>query len=162
MAAVTTLDERLLLMDDPVAMAAVDEDGEEQQLQQDDDREHNLVYGAVLPASKKRRTTYNLFVIYTKETEVLQKKYELMLKSIFKYTTISLNLFIITDAKSTFNAEEVARKQMRRYRKHALISLLDVDDCVDKIKDIVQVMMPYFSSHPGTGGAQFKSSLVPY
>lgn len=95
------------------------------------------------------RTTFNLFVIYTKETEVLQKKFELLLKSLFKYTSISLHLHIITDAKSTYQAEKIARTQMERYHRHATISLLDVEDCVDKIRDIVQAMMPHFSSHPG-------------
>lgn len=95
------------------------------------------------------RTAYNLFVIYTKETEVLQKKYELLLKSLFKYTsTIPLHLHIITDDKSTKNAESIARKQMHRYHRQALISMLDVEQCVEKITDIVQVMMPYFT-HPG-------------
>lgn len=91
----------------------------------------------------------NLFVIYTKETSVLQTKYELLLKSLFKYTTIPLHLHVLTDAKSTYNAEDIARTQMQHYRRPALITLLDVEECVDKINDIVQVMMPYFSSHPG-------------
>lgn len=101
---------------------------------------------------KRPRTTYNLFVIYTKETEVLQKKYELMLKSLFKYTaSIAIHLTVITDAKSVHNAEAIARAQMAHYDRRADISLLDVEDCVDKISDIVQAMMPYFSSHPGKG-----------
>lgn len=123
-------DERLLLMDGPVAMAAVDEE---------DVGDFN--FGGT-------RATYNLFVIYTKETDVLQKKFELLLKSLFKYTKISLHLHIITD-ESTANAGDIVRKQMHRYNRHAVISTIDVQDCVDKIKDIVQVMMPYFSSHPG-------------
>lgn len=105
-------------------------------------------------AERKRRNhtsmfNNNLFVIYTKETSVLQTKYELLLKSLFKYTTIPLHLHVLTDAKSTYNAEDIARTQMQHYRRPALITLLDVEECVDKINDIVQVMMPYFSSHPG-------------
>lgn len=117
-------------MDGPVAMAAVDEEDEE-----------DFTFGGT-------RATYNLFVIYTKETDVLQKKFELLLKSLFKYTKISLHLHIITD-ESTVNAGDIVRKQMHRYNRRAVISTIDVQDCVDKVKDIVQVMMPYFSSHPG-------------
>lgn len=134
--------ERLLLMDDPVAMAAV-LDAE----QAEEDEEDDFVF-----PSKKRLwstgTVYNLFVIYTKETEVLQKKYELLMKSLFKYATIPLHLHIITDAKSTSNAEGIARKQMARYHRQAWVSMLDMEQCVEKITDIVQVMMPYFT-HPG-------------
>lgn len=132
------------LMDGPVAMAALLDAEAPQPPPQDD-----FAFSSSSNSRRRNKTIYHLFVIYTKETDVLQKKYELLLKSLFKYTTVPLHLHIITDAKSTFNAEDVARIQMHRYHRHALISLLDVDDCVEKIKDIVEVMMPYFSSHPG-------------
>lgn len=132
--------DRLLVMDDPVAMAALLDDRSEEGEESEGDE---------FVAAHSKRKLYNLFVIYTKETEVLQKKYELLLKSLFKYTTIPLHLHIITDAKSTYNAAEIARTQMHRYHRRALISLLDMDDSVAKINDIVKVMTPYFSSHPG-------------
>lgn len=108
--------------------------------------------GRVVPSWGGRganSSAYNLFVIYTKATPMLQRKYELLLKSLFKYTTsIPLHLHVITDSRGS--AEEIARRQMVRYhRRHAQLTLLDVDECVDKIRDIVQVMMPHFSSHPG-------------
>lgn len=141
--------ERLLLMDDPVAMAAV-LDAEEEEVDDAEDSQQ-AADDFVFPSKKKlwsNRTVYNLFVIYTKETEVLQKKYQLLMKSLFKYATIPLHLHIITDAKSTSNAEGIARKQMARYHRHAWVSMLDMEQCVEKITDIVQVMMPYFT-HPG-------------
>lgn len=95
------------------------------------------------------RTEYNVFVIYTKETQLLQTKYELFLKSLLKYTTIDVHLHVVTDEKSELNAEKILKNQTNRYKKRIFYTLYDLEDCATKIRDIVFLMMPYFNSSPG-------------
>lgn len=136
-------------------------DSSQQQLLPDEDGEMADSPASAHHLHSANRTEFNLFVIYTKATVLLEKKYELLLKSLFKYTTIPLNLHVITDNKSASNAVKIAREQMLRYQRHAVITRLDLVDSVKKISDIAEVMMPYFSSHPGSyyGDALFYLSL---
>lgn len=93
---------------------------------------------------------HHIFVIYTKENYQLQQKFELFARSLLKYSTIKLHLHIITDTKSEGSAEEILKQQVRHYKKTLHYTLYDVHECAERITDIVQAMMPFFSSNPSS------------
>ncbi|XP_055921174.1 xyloside xylosyltransferase 1 [Eupeodes corollae] len=93
---------------------------------------------------------HHIFVIYTKENYQLQQKFELFARSLLKFSTIKLHLHIITDSKSEASAEEILKQQIRHYRKSMYYTLYDVHECAERITDIVQAMMPFFSSNPSS------------
>lgn len=96
-------------------------------------------------------TEYNIFVIYTKESQNsnLRDKFELFLKSLLKYTTIPIHLHVITDEQSETSAEELIREQIAHYRKVVFYTLYDVKDCAEKTSDIVKNMLPLFNYKTG-------------
>ena len=96
------------------------------------------------------QTEYNIFIIYTKQNYVLKTKFELFVKSLLKYASIQLHLHIISDKKSEQIAEDILKTQIIQYNRIVFYTLYDVEDCAIKISDITHVMMPYFSSHPGS------------
>ncbi|XP_055838200.1 xyloside xylosyltransferase 1 [Episyrphus balteatus] len=93
---------------------------------------------------------HHIFVIYTKENYQLQQKFELFARSLLKFATIKLHLHIITDSKSESSAEEILKQQLRHYKKSMYYTLYDVHECAERITDIVQAMMPFFSSNPSS------------
>lgn len=93
---------------------------------------------------------HHIFVIYTKENYQLQQKFELFARSLLKFSTIKLHLHIITDPKSEQSAEEILRQQVRHNKKSMYYTLYDVHECAERITDIVQAMMPFFSSNPSS------------
>ncbi|KAL1404160.1 hypothetical protein pipiens_019037 [Culex pipiens pipiens] len=97
-------------------------------------------------------TEYNIFIIYTKESQnvILKSKFELFLKSLLKYTTIPMHLHVITDEQSEGSAEELIREQIAHYRKVVFYTLYDVKDCAEKISDIVKSMLPLFNYKTGS------------
>ncbi|XP_058461925.1 xyloside xylosyltransferase 1 [Malaya genurostris] len=97
-------------------------------------------------------TEYNIFIIYTKESQnvILKSKFELFLKSLLKYTTIPMHLHVITDEQSETSAEELIREQINHYRKVVFYTLYDVKDCAEKISDIVKNMLPLFNYKTGS------------
>lgn len=96
-------------------------------------------------------TEYNIFVIYTKESQNsnLRDKFELFLKSLLKYATIPIHLHVITDEQSESSAEELIREQIAHYRKVVFYTLYDVKDCAEKTSDIVKNMLPLFNYKTG-------------
>lgn len=97
-------------------------------------------------------TEYNIFVIYTKESQNsnLRDKFELFLKSLLKYATIPIHLHVITDEQSETSAEELIREQIAHYRKVVFYTLYDVKDCAEKTSDIVKNMLPLFNYKTGS------------
>lgn len=95
-------------------------------------------------------TEYNIFIIYTKQNYLLKMKFELFIKSLLKYSSIKLHLHIISDGKSERFAEEILKRLINQYKRIVFYTLYSVDDCAAKISDISRIMMPYFSSHPGS------------
>uniref|UniRef100_A0A2M4BPI3 Putative xyloside xylosyltransferase 1 n=1 Tax=Anopheles marajoara TaxID=58244 RepID=A0A2M4BPI3_9DIPT len=97
-------------------------------------------------------TEYNIFLIYTKESQnlILHSQLELFLRSLLKYSTIELHLHIITDEQSERSAEELIRQQIERFHRTAFYTLYDVRDCAEKISDIVHSMMPLFNYRTGS------------
>lgn len=95
-------------------------------------------------------TEYNIFIIYTKQNYLLKMKFELFIKSLLKYSSVKLHLHIISDAKSEHFAEEILKRLINQYKRIVFYTLYSVDDCAAKISDISRIMMPYFSSHPGS------------
>ncbi|XP_058053458.1 xyloside xylosyltransferase 1 [Anopheles bellator] len=97
-------------------------------------------------------TEYNIFLIYTKESQnlILHSQLELFLRSLLKYSTIELHLHIITDEQSERSAEELIRQQIERFQRTAFYTLYDVRDCAEKVSDIVRNMMPLFNYRSGS------------
>lgn len=95
------------------------------------------------------KTEYNIFLIYTKENFNLRNKFELFVKSLIKHSSVKLHLHIISDERSETSAETILRNSIERYKKAVFYTLYDVQDCANKISDLVHVMLPYFSSNPG-------------
>uniref|UniRef100_A0A182P3M5 Xyloside xylosyltransferase 1 n=1 Tax=Anopheles epiroticus TaxID=199890 RepID=A0A182P3M5_9DIPT len=97
-------------------------------------------------------TEYNIFLIYTKESQnlILHSQLELFLRSLLKYSTIELHLHIITDEQSERSAEELIKQQIERFQRTAFYTLYDVRDCAEKISDIVHGMMPLFNYRSGS------------
>ncbi|XP_052870785.1 xyloside xylosyltransferase 1 [Anopheles cruzii] len=116
----------------------------------------------VTPPSKLKRvkyiakgtngTEYNIFLIYTKESQnlILHSQLELFLRSLLKYSTIELHLHIITDEQSERSAEELIKQQIERFQRTAFYTLYDVRDCAEKISDIVHSMGPLFNYRSGS------------
>lgn len=116
------------------------------------DEKNNVNYAAIKRVkytAKNNSTEHNIFVIFAKENFLLRSKFELFLKSLLKYTSVSCHLHIITDEKSELVAEEIIKQTIDRYRKPVFYTLYDVEDSIAKIGPIVKTMMPYFSSNPG-------------
>lgn len=97
-------------------------------------------------------TEYNIFLIYTKESQnmILHSQLELFLRSLLKYSTIELHLHVITDEQSERSAEELIKQQIERFHRTAFYTLYDVRDCAEKISDIVHGMMPLFNYRSGS------------
>uniref|UniRef100_A0A182NHI8 Xyloside xylosyltransferase 1 n=1 Tax=Anopheles dirus TaxID=7168 RepID=A0A182NHI8_9DIPT len=97
-------------------------------------------------------TEYNIFIIYTKESQnqILHSQLELFLRSLLKYSTVELHLHIITDEQSEHSAEELIKQQIERFHRTAFYTLYHVQDCAEKIGDIVHGMLPLFNYRSGS------------
>uniref|UniRef100_A0A182QIM4 Xyloside xylosyltransferase 1 n=1 Tax=Anopheles farauti TaxID=69004 RepID=A0A182QIM4_9DIPT len=119
-------------------------------------------HGDSLAASKLKRikyvpkgandTEYNIFIIYTKESQnlILHSQLELFLRSLLKYSTVELHLHVITDEQSERSAEELIKQQIEKFHRIAFYTLYHVQDCAEKIGDIVHGMMPLFNYRSGS------------
>lgn len=103
--------------------------------------------------SRHNTTEYNLFLIYAKENESLKHKLDLFLKSLLKYTSISIHLHVITDDSSQTSLESSINTMFHRYKtpnvRH-MYTIYDVQDARHKIKDIHENLMPLFSYSSGS------------
>ncbi|XP_053676229.1 xyloside xylosyltransferase 1 [Anopheles nili] len=97
-------------------------------------------------------TEYNIFIIYTKESQnlILHSQLELFLRSLLKYSAIELHLHVITDEQSERSAEELIKAQIERFHRTAFYTLYDVRDCAEKVSDIVHGMLPLFNYRTGS------------
>lgn len=105
---------------------------------------------------RRNATEFNLFLIYANENESLKHKLDLFLKSLLKYTSISIHLHVITDDSSQVSLENSINSMFHRYRGNRLTGRLnhlytiyDVNDARHKIKDIHDSLMPLFSYNSG-------------
>lgn len=98
----------------------------------------------------RNQTEYNIFIIYTKENYLLKTKLEMFMKSLLKYASVRLHLHIISDERSESGAESILRTQIQFYKSPVAYTMYSVDECAAQLADITQVMMPYFSSNPGS------------
>lgn len=115
-----------------------------------DDSDDSTSIKRVKYVPRINETEYNIFIIYTKQNYLLKMKFELFIKSLLKYSSIRLHLHIISDGKSEHFAEEILKRLINQYKRIVFYTLYSVDDCAAKISDISRIMMPYFSSHPGS------------
>lgn len=115
-----------------------------------DDSDDSTSIKRVKYVPRVNETEYNIFIIYTKQNYLLKMKFELFIKSLLKYSSIRLHLHIISDGKSEHFAEESLKRLINQYKRIVFYTLYSVDDCAAKISDISRIMMPYFSSHPGS------------
>lgn len=121
---------------------------------------HNIIIDTNNPIADLKRikyipklppnVEYNIFIIFTKSNYVLRNKFELFLKSLFLHCSVELHLHIITDEESELSAELVLKTQIEKYKKIVFYTLYDVEDCATKLSDIVYILLPYFSSNPGS------------
>lgn len=82
--------------------------------------------------AKENATDYNIFVIYTKENMMLKSKFELFLKSLLKFSTIPLQINLITDESSESSIEELLKNQISIYKKKNTVkwTLYDVSNSI--------------------------------
>uniref|UniRef100_A0A1A9WP50 Xyloside xylosyltransferase 1 n=1 Tax=Glossina brevipalpis TaxID=37001 RepID=A0A1A9WP50_9MUSC len=93
---------------------------------------------------------YNIFVIYTKENYQLHVKFELFARSLLKFSTsdVLLYLHVLTDENSAHSVDQMLEKEVRRYRRAIMYTLYSMRLCAERVVDIVNSMTPYFSSTP--------------
>uniref|UniRef100_A0A336L0I6 CSON003067 protein n=1 Tax=Culicoides sonorensis TaxID=179676 RepID=A0A336L0I6_CULSO len=106
---------------------------------------------------RRNATEYNLFLIYANENESLKHKLDLFLKSLLKYSSISIHLHVITDDSSQISLENSINTMFHKYRGNRvtgrlnhLYTIYDVNDARHKIKDIHDSLMPLFSYNSGS------------
>lgn len=95
--------------------------------------------------ANRNRTEHNIFIIYTKENYMLKTKFELFMRSLLKYSSVSLHLHIICDLASELGAEEIMRKQVDNYKTTVQYTMYNVTTIAKRLSDITSAMMPYFS-----------------
>lgn len=93
----------------------------------------------------------NIWCIFTKviENVPLQDKFERLIKSLFKFSSVPLHIHIISDNSSNIIAKDILKKIIPSSKNHVIYTFYNVNECAKQIEDIVKVMTPYFSSQPG-------------
>lgn len=97
-----------------------------------------------------RTAEFNIFVIYAKQNYILKMKFELFVKSLLKYTSINVHMHIISDKRSKQFAQNTLNRMIDQYKRSIFFTMYDIDNCTRNNSDISHLMMPYFSSNPGS------------
>lgn len=102
-------------------------------------------------AALNNKDLIHVWCIFTKVTEnaPLQMKFQNLVKSLFKFSTVPLHIHVISDNASKVIAKRVLDNARNSSRESVFYSFYDVGYCAQQISDIVQIMMPHFSSQPG-------------
>lgn len=93
----------------------------------------------------------NIWCIFTKviENAPLQVKFERLIKSLFMFTSVRLHIHIISDKNSKKIAKRVLDDSKNISKYEVIYSFYNMQFCAKQISDIVDNLMPYFSSQPG-------------
>lgn len=104
-----------------------------------------------LPTRQNESEIYNVWFIFTKvyDRSPLTLKFKALLTSMLNTSSVPLHLHMFVDNGSKGIAKEKILHAMQKTNKTVLYSLYDVKEAAKKIKDIVDVMTPHFSSKPG-------------
>ncbi|KAJ8946482.1 hypothetical protein NQ314_008876 [Rhamnusium bicolor] len=104
-----------------------------------------------ISASVKKRRDYNIWLIFTKVTNVstLSFKFRDLIHNLLNVTSVPLKFNIIVDRVSQGIAENQISDVVFYMNKSLVYSFYDIEESAKKIQDIVEVMTPYFSSKPG-------------
>ncbi|XP_057663450.1 xyloside xylosyltransferase 1 isoform X1 [Diorhabda carinulata] len=104
-----------------------------------------------LPSIYKKSKEYNIWIIFTKVTNVstLSYKFRDLIHNLLNVSSVPLKFNIIVDEVSQVIAENQIADVL--YGNKTLVySFYDIEESANKIQDIVKVMTPHFSSKPGT------------
>lgn len=103
------------------------------------------------PARENETQTYNVWFIFTKVSErsPLTLRFKALLTNMLDLSSVPLHLHLFVDAASKGIARRKVLNAMERSNKTVLYSFYDVEEAAKIIEDIVNVMMPHFSSKPG-------------
>uniref|UniRef100_A0A6P7GN63 Xyloside xylosyltransferase 1 n=1 Tax=Diabrotica virgifera virgifera TaxID=50390 RepID=A0A6P7GN63_DIAVI len=104
-----------------------------------------------LPSASKKSKEYNIWLIFTKVTNVstLSYKFRDLIHNLLNVSSVPLKFNIIVDKVSQGIAENQIADVI--YGNKTLVySFYDIEESAKKIQDIVEVMTPHFSSKPGT------------
>ncbi|RZC40885.1 xyloside xylosyltransferase 1 [Asbolus verrucosus] len=95
---------------------------------------------------------FNVWLIFTKVTEKSPLKYKFhnLLENILNISSVPLKFHIIVDNSSRNLAVNEISDVVSHSNKPIHYNLYDMDICAKVISDIVEAMMPHFSSKPGT------------
>ncbi|KAL3862296.1 hypothetical protein ACJMK2_008275 [Sinanodonta woodiana] len=100
----------------------------------------------------------NVIITFTNAANnyVLQEKFRTTVKSLFKFSSIPINLFILGDEKSKTIVSEILRDVVPNPLEKMELLHLDVANLTKKVHNIVQEMQKHFSYKPG---AYFSDAL---
>lgn len=76
-------------------------------------------------------------------------KFKTLLTNLLELSSVPLRLHLFVDGASKGIARKKVLNAMERTNKTVMYSFYDVEEAAQKIEDIVNVMMPHFSSKPG-------------
>lgn len=111
---------------------------------------NDLGYVKFLPSAPHNSKEYNIWLIFTKVTNVstLSYKFRDLLHNLLNVSSVPLRFNIIVDKGSQTIAENQISETLYG-NKSMVYSFYDIEESAKKIQDIVEVMTPHFSSKPG-------------
>ncbi|KAG8223866.1 hypothetical protein J437_LFUL005430 [Ladona fulva] len=117
----------------------------------DSKNEHSEINSEKVTESIKKNEEVSLWCIFTKvdKNTNLKYKFETFSKSILPKSSKPIILNVITDNASRPYAEEVLADIQKKEKFHNVV-FHDVSQLAEKLKQLVSIMSPHFSSRPGT------------
>lgn len=103
------------------------------------------------PTRQNKSEVCNVWFIFTKvyDRSPLTLKFKALLTSMLNTSSVPLHLHMFVDNASRNIAKEKILFAMEKTNRIVLYTFYDVKKAAKKIKDIVDVMTPHFSSKPG-------------
>lgn len=94
---------------------------------------------------------YNIWLIFTKviDKSPLMYNFNRLINNLMNVSSLPLNFHVIIDNGSKPLAEAVFSEFKENWRLLS-VNYYHIEHCASKISDIIQAMMPHFSSKPGT------------
>ncbi|KAF7274207.1 xyloside xylosyltransferase isoform X2 [Rhynchophorus ferrugineus] len=115
--------------------------------------QRDLLSDSLLDSTTKHpNNDHNIWLIFTKvsNNSPLSLKFKNLVYNILNVSSVPLKFHIIVDEKSKNIAKNQLSEVVYRLNKSLVFTFYNVQDCVSKLNDIVNVMTPFFSSRPGT------------
>lgn len=110
-----------------------------------------VVRFSVYPYKHSRNQVIDVVVFFShvNRNSNLKSKFLLCLTSLFKYATTPLHLHILTDDSSLSSAVEILQKTVPSANASIQISLYDVNELLEPLKELIDLVRPYFSFKQG-------------